>query len=232
MKKIAIIGGGISGLYFANLLQKNQDYKYKIFEKKNFFELNDSYGIQLSVNSIKLLNEIGFKNIQAYEVAFPKKVNFFDAKNCNKIIDIDISKFNYENNRYTTLKRSTLLNFLLKNIPENNIVHNCELTNVNHEDKISLVFSNNHNEKFDKHKKYDLITYWDVFEHLTDINSEIIHINKFLKNNSFLLLNIPDYGSLFRKLLGFKWPFFLDVHLYYFENKTCRSLPFGSTKLC
>ena len=149
MKKIAIIGGGISGLFFANLLQKNQDYKYKIFEKKNFFELNDSYGIQLSVNSIKLLNEIGFKNIQAYEVAFPKKVNFFDAKNCNKIIDIDISKFNYENNRYTTLKRSTLLNFLLKNIPENNIVHNCELTNVNYEDKISLVFSNNHIEKFD-----------------------------------------------------------------------------------
>ena len=149
MKKIAIIGGGISGLFFANLLQKNQDYKYKIFEKKKNFELNDSYGIQLSVNSIKLLNEIGFKNIQAYEVAFPKKVNFFDAKNCNKITDIDISKFNYENNRYTTLKRSTLLNFLLKNIPENNIVHNCELTNVNHEDKISLVFSNNHNEKFD-----------------------------------------------------------------------------------
>jgi len=149
MKKIAIIGGGISGLYFANLLQKNQDYKYKIFEKKKNFELNDSYGIQLSVNSIKLLNEIGFKNIQAYEVAFPKKVNFFDAKNCNKITDIDISKFNYENNRYTTLKRSTLLNFLLKNIPENNIVHNCELTNVNYEDKISLVFSNNHIEKFD-----------------------------------------------------------------------------------
>ena len=149
MKKIAIIGGGISGLYFANLLQKNQDYKYKIFEKKKNFELNDSYGIQLSVNSIKLLNEIGFKNIQAHEIAFPKKVNFFDAKNCKKITDIDISKFNYENNRYTTLKRSTLLNFLLKNIPENNIVHNCELTNVNYEDKISLVFSNNHIEKFD-----------------------------------------------------------------------------------
>ena len=124
MKKIAIIGGGISGLYFANLLQKNQNYKYKIFEKKKNFELNDSYGIQLSVNSIKLLNEIGFKNIQAHEIAFPKKVNFFDAKNCKKITDIDISKFNYENNRYTTLKRSTLLNFLLKNIPENNIVKN------------------------------------------------------------------------------------------------------------
>jgi len=149
MKKIAIIGGGISGLYFANLLQNNRKYQFKVFEKKTHFELNDGYGIQLSVNSIKLLNEIGFKNVEAHEVSFPNKVNFFDAKNCKKITDIDISKFNYENNRYTTLKRSTLLNFLLKNISENNIVQNCELTNVNYEDKISLLFSNNHVEKFD-----------------------------------------------------------------------------------
>tara|TARA_B100000965_G_scaffold179975_1_gene150094 strand:- start:81 stop:1214 length:1134 start_codon:yes stop_codon:yes gene_type:complete len=149
MKKIAIIGGGISGLYFANLLQNNQNYQFKVFEKKSNFELNDGYGIQLSVNSIKLLNNIGFKNIEAHEVSFPNKVNFFDAKNCKKITDIDISKFNNENNRYTTLKRSTLLNFLLKNIPENNIVKNCELKNINYEDKINLLFSNNHTEKFD-----------------------------------------------------------------------------------
>ena len=149
MKKIAIIGGGISGLYFANLLQKNQNYQYKVFEKKSHFELHDGYGIQLSVNSIKLLNEIGFKNIEAHEISFPNKVTFFDAKNCKKSTDIDISQFNYESNRYTTLKRSTLLNFLLKNIPENNIVQNCELTKVKHEDKISLSFSNNHVEQFD-----------------------------------------------------------------------------------
>ncbi len=70
-------------------------------------------------------------------------------RSCKKITDIDISKFNYENNRYTTLKRSTLLSFLLKNIPENNIVQNCELKSINYEDKISLLFSNNHFEKFD-----------------------------------------------------------------------------------
>ena len=114
MKKIAIIGGGISGLYFANLLEKYQKYEYKIFEKKSHFELDDGYGIQLSVNSIKLLNEIGFKNIEAHEISFPNKVNFYDAESCKKISDIDISKFNYENSRYTTLKRSTLINFLLK----------------------------------------------------------------------------------------------------------------------
>ena len=56
MKKIAIIGAGISGLFFANLIEKNKYYSYKIFERKNSIDLNDGYGIQLSVNSIKLSN--------------------------------------------------------------------------------------------------------------------------------------------------------------------------------
>ena len=34
MKKIAIIGGGISGLYFANILNSEKNFEYKIFEKK------------------------------------------------------------------------------------------------------------------------------------------------------------------------------------------------------
>ncbi len=149
MKKIAIIGGGIAGLYFANLLQKSKNYHYKILEKKSKFELSSGYGIQLSVNSIKLLNEIGFDQIKANDVCFPNKVNFFDAKSCSKICDIDISKYNYENNRYTTLKRSTLINFLLKEIPQENIVYNCEVNKVSYEEKINLSFSINRNEIFD-----------------------------------------------------------------------------------
>ena len=63
MKKIAIIGAGISGLFLANLLEQDKSYSYKIFDKKNSIDLNDGYGIQLSVNSINLLNKIGFQKI-------------------------------------------------------------------------------------------------------------------------------------------------------------------------
>ena len=63
MKKIAIIGAGISGLFLANLLEQNKSYSYKIFEKKTSLDLSDGSGIQLSVNSINLLNRIGFQNI-------------------------------------------------------------------------------------------------------------------------------------------------------------------------
>ena len=143
MKKIAIIGGGISGLYFANQLNNNKNYDYTIYEKRSEFDLNDGYGIQLSVNSIKLLNEIGFKNIYAHEISFPKKINFFEAKTDKKICDIEISKFNDEKNRYTTLKRSILINFLLSNIPSEKIIKNVELKNIEYGEKLSLSLSNN-----------------------------------------------------------------------------------------
>ena len=92
MKNIAIVGAGISGLYLANLLQNDSNYNFTIYEKRSSFDINDGYGIQLSANSIKLLNEIGFKNIPTHEVSFPKKVNFYEAKTGIKICDIDISK--------------------------------------------------------------------------------------------------------------------------------------------
>ena len=76
MKKIAIIGAGISGLFFANLIEKNKSYSYKIFERKNSIDLNDGYGIQLSVNSIKLLNNIGFSKFSKINFIFQKKLIF------------------------------------------------------------------------------------------------------------------------------------------------------------
>ena len=59
MKKIGIIGAGISGLYIANLFKKNPKYQVSIFDKKNSLNLNEGYGVQLSTNSVKFLNEIG-----------------------------------------------------------------------------------------------------------------------------------------------------------------------------
>ena len=149
MKKIAIIGCGISGLYFANLLQKNLEYDYTIFEKKPNLDYEDGYGIQLSVNSIKLLNKIGFNKISGYEIFNPKEINFFDAKTVKKICKIDITKFNYDKNYYTTLKRSNLIKFLLKNIPEEKIKFNIEVRDIEYLAKIKINLSNNQIEEFD-----------------------------------------------------------------------------------
>ena len=149
MKSIAIVGSGISGLFLANLLEKNTSFSYKIFEKKPSLDLSDGYGIQLSVNSINLLNKIGFQTMNASEVFFPKKVNFFDAKVLKKICDIDLSQFNFENNRYTTLRRSKLIEFLLSNIPKEKIIFNSDLINIEEYEKLKLSFSDNRKEEFD-----------------------------------------------------------------------------------
>jgi len=63
MKKIAIIGAGISGLFVANLFKENLDYQ-TIYEKNTSINLDEGYGIQLSTNSIKLLNKIGFNTLE------------------------------------------------------------------------------------------------------------------------------------------------------------------------
>ena len=149
MKNIAIIGAGISGLFLANLLEKNKLFSYKIYEKKTSLNFSNGYGVQLSVNSINLLNKIGFKNIEANDVYYPKKVNFFDAKNLTKICDIDLAQFNFENNRYTTLRRSKLIKFLLKYIPDEKLIFNSDLLDIKSSEKLILNFKNKKTEEFD-----------------------------------------------------------------------------------
>ncbi len=149
MKKIAIIGGGISGLYFANILNNQKDFEYQIFEKKDNYNFLEGYGIQLSVNSIKLLNSIGFKNLPASEVSFPSKVNFIQANNSKKICDIDLTQFNDPLNRYTTLKRSTLLKFLYKNVPENQIKFNSNISKIENANGFRITLNENKREEFD-----------------------------------------------------------------------------------
>jgi len=149
MKKIAIIGAGISGLFFANLLEENKSISYKIFERKNSIDLKDGYGIQLSVNSINLLNKIGFQKINASDLYFPRSVNFFDAKKNKNICSINLSQFNFDNNRYTTLKRSKLIEFLLNNIPKENLIFDSDLLDIKDEKKIILSFRDGNVEKFD-----------------------------------------------------------------------------------
>ena len=40
MKKIAVIGAGISGLFIANLFKRNKKYQVTIFEKNSSINLN------------------------------------------------------------------------------------------------------------------------------------------------------------------------------------------------
>jgi salicylate hydroxylase len=143
MKKIAIIGGGISGLYIANLLRQNSNYEISVYEKNNSVNLKKGYGIQLSVNSVKLLNKIGFQNINLEDKFHPNKVDFYSLKNKKKICDLDISAFNNTEAKYTTLQRFILINFFKNQLPDGFINYNKKVTMIDYEsDNIKITFEN------------------------------------------------------------------------------------------
>ena len=142
MKKVAIIGAGISGLFIANLFKRNPNYQITIYEKNTSVILEQGYGVQLSVNSIKILNEIGFQKFENNEKFTPEKINFYSNENSNKICELDITEFNSEDCKYTTLKRSSLINFLKTEL-DGLIRTGYDISKIEQQDKkIKLSFEN------------------------------------------------------------------------------------------
>ena len=149
MKKIAIIGAGISGLFIANLFKRSANFKIIVYEKNHSINLEEGYGIQLSVNSIKLLNKIEFYKVKNDKKFNPAKINFYSIKNLNKICDLNISDFNSEDCKYTTLRRSELVNFLKVDL-EGLIKTNYSINKIQQEnEKIKLSFENNETTECD-----------------------------------------------------------------------------------
>ena len=147
-KKIAIIGSGVGGLTAANLLIKNSDFEIVVYEKEKILSLDEGYGIQLAPNSISILNKIGFRNIDKNDIFNPLKLNFYS--NNNKICDLDLGKFNNDSIKYTTLQRSTLIEFLKNKLFTNNFRFGKEVRKVSKiKDKLLINFSDNTNDLVD-----------------------------------------------------------------------------------
>ncbi|MBF0132867.1 MAG: class I SAM-dependent methyltransferase [Magnetococcales bacterium] len=72
--------------------------------------------------------------------------------------------------------------------------------------------------------RFDMITLWDVIEHMADPGQALQRIRSLLTERGVLIINYPDHASIARRLLGFRWPFFLSVHLYYFDPGTMTQL--------
>ena len=148
-KKIAIIGSGIAGLTLAVLLRVNPDCEFTVYEKGEFLDLNEGFGVQLSVNSVSILNKIGFNHLNKNDKYFPSKINFYSI-NYNKICDLDLTTFNSENVKYTTIKRSILIKFLKEKLFSNSIIFGKEVNNVQQiDEKININFTDGSSDKVD-----------------------------------------------------------------------------------
>ena len=148
-KKIAIIGAGIAGLTLANLIYRNSDYEFMLYEKQESLSLDQGYGIQLSTNSIKILNQIGFRKINDKKIFHPKGVDFYNIQNI-KICDLDLTQFNTDQNKYTTLQRSTLIEFLKDEVYTQHLRFGKRIKEVSElKGKVLIKFDDNTNDLVD-----------------------------------------------------------------------------------
>ena len=89
MKSIAIIGGGISGLFLANLIEKNSSFSYKIYEK--FIPVSRNLNNLINSKNLKKIDLVS--NGDDYQILFTAKPN--NARIINKLsksLGVKISK--------------------------------------------------------------------------------------------------------------------------------------------
>ena len=148
-KKIAIIGAGIAGLTLANFIKKYSDHEFMVYEKEESLSLDQGYGIQLATNSIKILNQINFNKIGNENIFHPNNLDFYNIQN-EKICDLNLSKFNNSETKYTTLKRSTLIEFLKEDIYTQHLRFGKKIKEVLEiKEKILIKFDDNSNDLVD-----------------------------------------------------------------------------------
>jgi 2-polyprenyl-3-methyl-5-hydroxy-6-metoxy-1,4-benzoquinol methylase len=71
---------------------------------------------------------------------------------------------------------------------------------------------------------FDMVSLWDVLEHLPDPKAALIEIRNLLKPNGVLLINFPDIGTWQSKIAGKKFWWILSVHLHHFSKTTIRDI--------
>ncbi len=73
-------------------------------------------------------------------------------------------------------------------------------------------------------QQFDVVTMWDVIEHVADPASELRKSYNLLKPGGWLSVHTMNIESVTARLLGRRWPWLMDMHLYYFSQKTLAAL--------
>ena len=67
---------------------------------------------------------------------------------------------------------------------------------------------------------FDIITMWDVLEHVPDPDNTVFMAKKLLTDGGYIVTNLPDISALLPRIMGPRWPFYASCHLYYYTPET------------
>ncbi len=70
------------------------------------------------------------------------------------------------------------------------------------------------------HTQLDVVTMWDVIEHVSDPLDTLQVCNQVLKPGGKLIFSTVDAGSAYARITGKAWPWLMKMHLYYFDRGT------------
>ena len=71
---------------------------------------------------------------------------------------------------------------------------------------------------------FDVITLWDVIEHVSDPAAELCQAYRLLRPGGVLVVHTMDINSLFARLMGHRWPWLMEMHLFFFSQRTLRQM--------
>lgn len=72
---------------------------------------------------------------------------------------------------------------------------------------------------------FDVVTMWHVLEHVFDPLLVLREVSRILKSDGILLLEMPNYNSLWASILGEFWfPLEIPRHLYHFTPSTLQAI--------
>lgn len=71
---------------------------------------------------------------------------------------------------------------------------------------------------------FDVVTMWDVIEHLADPRVELRRAHALLRPGGLLAISTMNVDAWFPRLLGRRWPWYMQMHLYYFAPRTLSRL--------
>ena len=143
--KIAIVGAGVSGIVLGSLLKKNINCELTIFEKRSKI-FDNTNGIQLSPNSIKILELLNFKEVLKKKdfLIIDKLIvrDLYSEKLLSEII-LNFKKLD----DYITIDRSILLKRIFDYYSLFENLKNLEVQNIDYE--TNEVFFDNQKLKYD-----------------------------------------------------------------------------------
>jgi len=71
---------------------------------------------------------------------------------------------------------------------------------------------------------YDVITLWDVMEHLATPHDLLSRVHRLLKPGGILALSTHMQDSLAVRLMGTRYPFFMEMHVVHFSRNTIQKI--------